>query len=67
MRFYLIFYQNNKFLSSKLPKFFINSSVKKNNNKYFTRKSSFSMFYKYWHSINLSTVELILEACFEAS
>ena len=33
--------------------FFINSSDKKINNKFFTGQSWLSIFYKYWHSINL--------------
>ena len=46
--------------------FFINSSDKKINDKLFTGQSWFSIFYKYWHSINL-TVELIPEAYLEPS
>ena len=34
--------------------FFINSSDKKINDKFFTGQSWLSIFYKYWHSINLS-------------
>ena len=33
---------------------FINSIDKKINNKFFTGQSWLSIFYKYWHSINLS-------------
>ena len=33
---------------------FINSSDKKINDKFFTVQSWLSIFYKYWHSINLS-------------
>ena len=34
--------------------FIVNSSDKKINDKFFTGQSWLSIFYKYWHSINLS-------------